>query len=177
LPGWEIPKLTPGSYSKDYGFITDYFCEIMHDLRKTNVLDSIKLRFELIDRGDTEKGISGRDHRAVMKTLSGLMKMLYPHGKVTDSELEEILSIACELRQRVQEQLQRMAPGEYERVKIGAKIHSSNKIVSPFLPDSEREQKIALPERPSIGEVIGLGVAGYSCLRCKLLKGAEKLFP
>lgn len=181
LPGWEIPKLTPGSYSKDYGFITDYFCEIMHDLRKTNVLDSIKLRFELIDRGDTEKGISGRDHRAVMKTLSGLMKMLYPHGKVTDSELEEILSIACELRQRVQEQLQRMAPGEYERVKIGAKIHSSNKIVSPLLPDSEREQKIALPERPSIGEVIGLGVAGdRGCIllfEMQATKGSGKIVP
>lgn len=24
LPGWETPKLTPESYSKDYGFITDY---------------------------------------------------------------------------------------------------------------------------------------------------------
>jgi predicted ATP-dependent Lon-type protease len=29
LPGWEVPKLTPESFSRDYGFITVYFCEIM----------------------------------------------------------------------------------------------------------------------------------------------------
>lgn len=38
LPGWEIPKITPESASKDYGFITDYLCEIMHELRRIDVL-------------------------------------------------------------------------------------------------------------------------------------------
>jgi len=181
LPGWEIPKLHPLIYSKDYGFITDYFCEIMHDLRKHNVIDSIRSRFEIIDTGDTERGISGRDQRGVMKTLSGLTKLLYPHGIVTDDELAEILSLSCEFRQRVREQLYRIAPGEYERVKIGAKILASGQIVVPVLPDAEREQHVRLPEKPSVGEAIGLAVAGERgvilLFEMQATKGSGRIVP
>lgn len=45
LPGWEIPKLTPNSYSKDYGFITDFLCEIMYELRRIDLLASVRSRF------------------------------------------------------------------------------------------------------------------------------------
>ena len=31
------------------------------------------------------------------------MKIIYPDGNVTDPELEEILSLSCELRQRVRD--------------------------------------------------------------------------
>mgnify|MGYP000295184816 CR=1 FL=1 len=181
LPGWEIPKLSPDSYAKDYGFITDYFCEIMHELRRTTPLDLVKSRFSLIDAGTSERGISGRDQRAVMKTLSGLIKLIYPDGKVSDDELKEMLSIACEMRQRIREQLQRMAPGEYERVKIGAKIHTTGEIVIPTLPDANREQRVTLPEHPSVGEVIGLAVAGERgvILRFEMqaTKGSGKIVP
>ena len=74
----------PSSYSKDYGFITDYLCEIMHELRKTDGLDKIRQRFEVFDVAKTERGISGRDQRGVIKVLSGLMKIIYPDGNVTD---------------------------------------------------------------------------------------------
>ncbi|MGA9772834.1 MAG: BREX system Lon protease-like protein BrxL, partial [Blastocatellia bacterium] len=49
LPGWEIPKLRPDSYSKDYGFIADYFCEIMHELRRIDPVASVRNRFEILD--------------------------------------------------------------------------------------------------------------------------------
>lgn len=159
LPGWEIPKLSPASYAKDYGFITDYFCEIMHELRKTNPHEMVQNRYKIIDTNKTVRGISGRDQRAVTKTLSGLMKLLYPHGDITNDELKEILRISCELRQRVREQLYLMAPGEYEKLKISAKLESGE-IITPVLPDAEREHKVTLPDKPSVGEVIGLGVAG-----------------
>ena len=128
LPGWEIPKLGPESYSRDYGFITDYFCEILHDLRRVDVLSTVRSRFEIIDTAGTDQGISGRDQRAIMKTTSALLKLLYPDGQVLDDELEEVLLLSCELRQRVREQLHLMAQGEYERVKLGVKILSSGKI-------------------------------------------------
>ena len=32
--------------------------------------------------------------------------------------------------------------------------------MTPKLPDADREQKVRLPEKPSVGEVIGLAVAG-----------------
>lgn len=93
IPGWEIPKLSPESYAKDYGFITDYFCEIMHELRRVELLTTVRSRFDLIDTAGTGQGISGRDQRAVMKTASGMLKILYPDGNVADEDLEETLLI------------------------------------------------------------------------------------
>ena len=60
LPGWEIPKLTPEVIANDYGFITDYFCEIMHELRRIDVLDKVRRDFEIIDAANTERGVSGQ---------------------------------------------------------------------------------------------------------------------
>lgn len=181
LPGWEIPKLSPSSYSKDYGFITDYFCEILHEMRRLDLLSAVRSRFELIDAGKGGKGISGRDQRAVMKTTSGLLKLLYPHGQVTDSELEEVLELSCELRQRVREQLHLMAPGEYERIILAAKISTTEKIITPKLPDANRIQRISIPSLPTIGEVTGLAVAGdRGCLlhfEMQSTKGSGRIVP
>jgi ATP-dependent Lon protease len=160
LPGWEIPKLRPQSTSKDYGFITDYFCEILHELRRIDVMGAIRPRFQIIDTGKTAQGVSGRDQRALLKTASGLLKLLYPDGRLTDEELEEALVLACELRQRVREQLHLMAPGEYDRIRLGIEINQSGRQVAPVLPDAERVQRISLPTEPMVGQVIGLGVEG-----------------
>jgi ATP-dependent Lon protease len=165
LPGWELPKLHPDSYARDYGFITDYFCEIMHELRRIDVLNRVKNRLDIFDTAHTSQGISGRDQRGIFKTVSGLLKLLYPDGNVKDEELEEILLLACELRQRVREQLHLIAPGEYDLVKLGAWLHDSGKQIVPELRDAERVQTVGLPTKPSIGEVIGLAVAGdHGCI-------------
>ncbi|MFO0795781.1 MAG: BREX system Lon protease-like protein BrxL [Candidatus Brocadiaceae bacterium] len=181
LPGWEIPKLSPSSYSKDYGFITDYFCEIMHELRRLELLSTIRSRFELTDTTKTSQGISGRDQRAIMKTTSGLLKLLYPDGKLVDGELEEILMLSCELRQRVREQLHLIAPGEYDNVKLGVKLLTSGKQIHPELPDAERVQRVTLPEKPSVGEVIGLAVEGdHGCIlhfEMQATKGSGRIVP
>src|SRR5207249_3953015 len=113
LPGWEIPKIHPGSLAQGYGFVTDYFCEIMHELRRKEVLGSLKSRFQLLDRSPVHAGITGRDVRGVEKVLSGLLKLMYPHGEVAENEFAELLMLAIEGRQRVRHQLHLMAPGEY----------------------------------------------------------------
>jgi ATP-dependent Lon protease len=181
LPGWEIPKLTPNSYSQDYGFITDYFCEIMHELRKLDPIGPMRFRFELTEKSSTTQGISGRDHRAVMKTGSGLLKMLYPDGRVGDDELEEVLCLACELRQRIREQLHLIAPGEYDRVKLAAQLKPSGKIAIPTLPDANRIQRVTLPKEPSVGEVVGLAVAeDHGCIlhfEMQATKGTGRIVP
>ena len=89
LPGWEVPKIGPESASQDYGFITDYFCEIMHELRRVDVLGGVTSRFDLFDASGSSQGLTSRDVRGVHKTLSGLLKLMYPHGEVTDEQLEE----------------------------------------------------------------------------------------
>jgi ATP-dependent Lon protease len=160
LPGWEIPKITPESASKDYGFITDYFCEIMHELRRIEVLGKVKNRFELFDASEVGRGLTGRDVRAVDKTLSGLLKLMYPSGEVTDKQLEELLLISLEGRQRIRNQLHMMAPGEYQPIKLSARMVDSGMVISPTLKEGDRKPRIELPTQPLIGEVVGLAVAG-----------------
>jgi ATP-dependent Lon protease len=160
LPGWEIPKIGPESASQDYGFITDYLCEIMHELRRADVLGRVKNRFELFDASGSSQGITSRDMRAVHKTLSGLLKLMYPHGQVADAQLEELLVLALEGRQRIRDQLHLMAPGEYYPVKVSARLLPSGKEITPTLLESERKQRVALPTRPLVGEVTGLAVSG-----------------
>ena len=160
LPGWEVPKIGPGSASQDYGFITDYLCEIMHELRRIDVLGGVTSRFDLFDASGSTQGLTSRDVRAVHKTLSGLLKLLYPHGQVTDGQLEELLVLALEGRQRIRNQLHLMAPGEYYPVKLAARLTSSGKEILPDLLEAGRKQHVALPDRPLVGEVIGLAVAG-----------------
>lgn len=160
LPGWEIPKIGPAASSIDYGFITDYFCEIMHELRRIDVSGLLKSRFELFDASGTGPGLTSRDVRAIYKTLSGLLKLLYPHGQVSDEQLEEVLLLAIEGRQRVRNQLHLMAPGEFSPVQISARFVESGKTVKPTLLEGDRKVHVDMPTKPMMGEVIGLAVAG-----------------
>ena len=160
VPGWEIPKIHPGSLAQDYGFITDYFCEIMHELRRKDVMGSLKTRYRLMDTSTAQAGITGRDVRGVEKILSGLLKLMYPHGELRDDQLGELLTLAIEGRQRVRNQLHLMAPGEYGPVVLSGKLTQSGKTITPRLLDNERQQKVRLPSAPRIGEVIGLAVIG-----------------
>src|SRR5262249_5174688 len=160
LPGWEIPKIHPGSLSQDYGFITDYFCEIMHELRRKDVLGPLKGRFQLLDTSQAKAGITGRDVRGVEKVLSGLLKLMYPHGEVNDDQLGELLAVAIEGRQRVRNQLHLMAAGEYGPVQLAGRLVKSGKMIAPTLPDAQRQQRVTLPSSPQVGEVVGLAVIG-----------------
>ena len=181
LPGWEIPKLRPNSYSADYGFITDYFCEILHELRRVDLFSGLRNRFKLVDKAQTTQGVSGRDQRAVMKTTSALLKLLYPDGKLADADLEEALLLAVEFRQRVRDQLNLISPGEYEKVALAIRMEPSGKMLAPGLRDSQREQKVALPEAPEVGEVIGLAVSGdHGCIlrfEMQATKGTGRIVP
>lgn len=116
-----------------------------------------------------------------MKVASGLLKLLYPHGEITDEELEEVLLLACEFRQRVREQLHLIAPGEFDRVKLGVRMKKTGKESAPSLPDAEREQRVSLPPEAAVGEVVGLAVTGdHGCiLRFELqaTKGNGRIVP
>jgi ATP-dependent Lon protease len=118
VPGWEIPKIGRLDIylSKNYGFVTDYFAEILHELRKrTGFYYHISERVEL-------SNVTGRDERAIKRLASGFLKLISPNEEFTETELKIALDLAVEYRQRVADWLHFMRPGEYERKKIGYKI-------------------------------------------------------
>lgn len=181
LPGWEIPKIGPDAASKDYGFITDYLCEIMHELRKIDITSKVKNHFELLDTSGTGPGLTSRDVRAILKTLSGLLKLMHPDGNLSDDQLEELLLLAIEGRQRVRNQLHLMAPGEFHPVRISAKMASSGKVISPKLLEADRKVKVEMPSNPLVGEVVGLAVAGEQGVilrfEMQVVKGHGRIVP
>ena len=107
LPGWEIPKYMPGYFTDDYGFITDYFAEIMRELRKISYGDAYDKYFRLGNQ------LNQRDTIAVKKTVSGMVKLIYPDGNYTKENIEEILRFALEMRRRVKEQLKKIGGMEF----------------------------------------------------------------
>jgi len=118
VPGWEIPKIGKLDIylSKNYGFVTDYFAEILHELRKrTGFYYHISERVEL-------SNVTGRDERAIKRLASGFLKLISPNEDFTETELKIALDLAVEYRQRVADWLHLMRPGEFERKKIGYKV-------------------------------------------------------
>lgn len=107
LPGWEIPKYRPHFFTNEYGFITDYLSEFLREMRKRSFADSIDKYFRL------GSNLNQRDVIAVRKTVSGLVKIIYPHGEFTKEDVEEILCFALEVRRRVKEQLKKIGGMEF----------------------------------------------------------------
>ena len=107
LPGWEVPKMRNDLFTDHYGFVVDYLAEALREMRKQNFTEIIDRHFSL------GAHLNARDRKAVRKTVSGLMKILYPHGEVTEAELAELVELALEGRRRVKEQLKKMGSFEY----------------------------------------------------------------
>ena len=98
-PGWEIRMLKKDSFSKGYGLITDYIAAVLHALRNDDRTAVLK------DYAKFDGSLSERDHLAIRKTFSGMMKLLYPDGKMTDEEAYELVDFAAECRKRVKDKL------------------------------------------------------------------------
>ena len=107
LPGWEIPKMRMDFFTDHSGFVVDYLAEALRELRKANFTDAAEGKFAFGSH------LNARDVKAVRKTISGLIKLIYPDGKFTKEELREIIEIAIEGRRRVKEQLKKMGSFEY----------------------------------------------------------------
>lgn len=98
-PGWEIKMLKKDSFSKGYGLITDYIAAILHELRNNDLTALLK------EYARFDASLSERDHLAIRKTFSGMIKLIYPNGRMTDEEAYELIDFAAESRKRVKDQL------------------------------------------------------------------------
>jgi ATP-dependent Lon protease len=107
LPGWEFGKTRDELYSSHFGFVSDYSAELFHGLRKTSYMGFAERDFEFGSH------VSGRDAKAVRKTVSGLVKLIHPDGDVSKEELAEYIEFGMEMRRRVKEQLKKMGGLEY----------------------------------------------------------------
>ena len=109
-PGWDFPKLNPGDHLTDhFGLVSDFLSECWSRLRQSSRVSTLQGR---VFWGGA---LSGRDINAVQKTMSGLLKLLFPDPEmpVPDEDLEWIVRLALESRRRVKEQQKRCLKSEF----------------------------------------------------------------
>lgn len=107
VPGWEIPKMRPEFFTNQYGLIVDYLAEYLREMRKRNFADAIDRWFKL------GNNLNQRDTIAVRRTVSGLLKLICPHGEYGKEIVRQCLEYALESRRRVKEQLKKIGGMEF----------------------------------------------------------------
>jgi len=140
LPGWEFPKLSSALLTDHFGLVADYLAEVFRELRKLSFGDAVDSYFEL------GQALNKRDEKGVRKTISGLIKLLHPDGNFTESELQEYLHLALELRRRVKEQLRRMGGVEYWNTSFSYRGKSSGE--EHFITVPEQGETVVIPPDP-----------------------------
>lgn len=143
IPGWEIPKIDDSAYNNNFGLITDYLSEALHYLF-VHDSDYVGIVNARLKKGDN---IEGRDNRALQKTISGFIKLLYPTGQPTDEEFDEIVEYAIEGRRRVKEQLNKRKPDEeYANINMSY-INAKGEKVVVYCPESKYSEATQNPRK------------------------------
>ncbi len=109
-------------FTSHFGFVSDYFAEALRQVRKQSFVRAIDAEFALGPH------LSARDEKAVRKAVSGLLKIIHPHGEWTLAELREYLEFALEGRRRVKEQLKKLAAHDYAKTAFSYIEHPSGTI-------------------------------------------------
>jgi ATP-dependent Lon protease len=155
LPGWEMPNMRNEYFTGHYGLVVDYLAEALRELRKLNFTEVIDHHFSLGTH------LNARDRKAVRKTVSGLMKLLHPHGEVSREDMEELLALAIEGRRRVKEQLKKMGSFEYHQTAFSYSLNETGEERYVAVPEQGGRDLIsAEPLPPGTVYAAGLGADG-----------------
>lgn len=175
IPGWELPKISDQRLSNDVGFLSDYFGEVLTELRRDPSFgDAVRDRLEglVAEQGE----ITIRDRRAIERVMTGLSRILFPDGRIDETGFAAAAQVAIELRMRVHEQLTKISPGEYKE-----KVIRFREMPAPDLPEREGEASGALDalanHEPTVGMVTmlyaheGSGAGDRGFVQCGHVSG------
>ena len=153
VPGWDFPKLNPNEHFTDhFGLVSDFLSECWSRLRTGSRVSVLQGR---VNYGGA---LSGRDITAVNKTVSGLLKLLYPDPgmEVPDDELEALVRIALGSRRRVKEQQKRVFKSEFRNTHFSYAMGEDG--VEQFVATPELHSDEAIdPDPLPPGQVWGIG--------------------
>jgi ATP-dependent Lon protease len=161
IPGWDVPKLHPSIFTNHFGLVSDFLAECFTKLRDQNRVAVIKDRVRFGD------ALSGRDLNAVIKTTSGLLKLLYPDSAalIPDDDVEWAVRLALECRRRVKEQQKKVGSAEFRNTHFSYTIGSNG--VEKFVSTPELHSDASIGSDPlepgqvwTIGDGGGIEAAG-----------------
>ena len=156
VPGWDFPKLSPQEHFTDhFGLVSDFLSECWSRLRVGSRVPMLQGR---VNYGGA---LSGRDITAVNKTVSGLLKLLYPDPamEVPDEDLEELVRLALEVRRRVKEQQKRVFKSEFRNTHFSYAMGEDGIERFVSTPELGSDDAIDLDPLPP-GQVWGIGPGG-----------------
>jgi ATP-dependent Lon protease len=160
-------------FTDHYGFVVDYLAEALRELRKLNFTEIIDHHFALGTQ------LNARDRKAVRKAVSGLVKILHPHGEVSRDDLEEILELAIEGRRRVKEQLKKMGSFEYYHTSFSYSVNETGEEQFVGVPEQGGRDLISVdplaPGSVYAASVGADGTVGLYRLEVSLSSGTGKL--
>ena len=155
LPGWDVPKISKELFSDRFGLVSDVLAECFSRLRSQSRVNVLQGRVHF------GGALSGRDQNAVNKTVSGLLKLLFPDPTVTvpDDDLEWAVRLALEVRRRVKEQQKRIGSAEFRNTQFSyvMGLDGVEKFVST--PELQSENSIGADPLPA-GQVWAISPGG-----------------
>lgn len=113
IPGWEIPRMTTGMIAHGWAINTEYFAEVLHELRSD--LSYAAIVDELLHY---PSNADKRHITAIKRLCTAFMKLLFPHVQsVNDIDVQDFihycLNPAMEMRGVIYKQLCIIDPKEY----------------------------------------------------------------
>jgi len=170
-PGWDFPKLKVDEHLTDhFGLVSDFLSECWNKLRTATRVNALQGR---VYWGGA---LSGRDIEAVNKTMSGLLKLMYPDPDmpIPDEDLEWMARLALESRRRVKEQQKRVFKSEFRNTHFSyvLGVDGVEQFVStPELHSDEAIESDPLP--PGQVWAVGMGSpeAGVGLYRLEVTSG------
>ncbi|MBF0398179.1 MAG: protease Lon-related BREX system protein BrxL [Desulfobacterales bacterium] len=173
IPGWEIPKMKPEFLTNQYGLIVDYLAEFLREMRKRNFSDAIDKYFKI------GNNLNQRDMISVRKTVSGLLKLLYPDSEFDKTAVKRCLTYALESRRRVKEQLKKIGGMEFYDVHFSFIDNETLEEKFVTIPEHGGGSLIpSEPMKPGTMHTVALGTSdhlGLYRLELQVVSGTGKL--
>src|SRR5690554_217046 len=141
LPGWDVPKVSKELLTNHFGLVSDFLSECWSQLRNQSRLSVIQNRVFF------GGALSGRDTNAVNKTISGLLKLLYPgEAQIPDEDIEWAVRIAMEARRRVKEQQKQIGAAEFRNTHFSYVMGADG--VEKFVSTPELQSENSIGDDP-----------------------------
>lgn len=170
LPGWDVPKISEPVKTNHFGLVSDFLSECWTRLRGHNRATALQGRVAF------GGALSGRDQNAVVKTVSGLLKLLHPapDQPVPDDDLEWAVRLAMECRRRVKEQQKRIGSAEFRNTQFSYTVGKDGVekfVVTPELQSEDHVGRDPLPPGQVWGISPGSPDEGSGLFRIEVTEG------
>jgi ATP-dependent Lon protease len=129
---------------------------LVRERRKRNFGDAINKHFQL------GRDLNQRDTIAVRHTVSGLLKLLYPHEEYPKEAVQRCLEYALETRRRIKEQLKKIGGMEFYDVHFS--YHDLETMEEKFISVPEQGGGSLIPDgpmNPGVLHTVGTGSNGH----------------